>query len=108
MASFLVIAGGIIGIGALGSFLGTTASNLLFSNDKNEEKTTNEIKTEIKVMSNEIKQINLIEVIIVCVVVFVVLSVILIAIAAYCNKKCRKNRINKNVISYVPREHENA
>lgn len=108
MASFLIIAGGIIGLGALGSFLGTTASNLIFSNDKNEEKTTNEIKTEIKVMSHEIKQINLIEVIIVCIVVFVVLSVILIATAAYCNRRCKKNGMNKNVISYIPREQENA
>lgn len=95
----------IIGLGALGSFIGSAASYYLFSSGKRDEKTTNEIKTDIRVMSSEIKQINLIEVIIVCIVVFVILSVILIILITYCRKRCKNNRKNKRMqISYVPRE----
>lgn len=95
--------GAIAGIAAIGSFIGTSVSHWMFSDTKNEEKTTNEIKTEIKVMSSEIKQINLIEVIIVCIVVFVVLAIIVIALLAFCRKKCRKNRNDDISMQHIPR-----
>lgn len=84
---------------AVGSFIGSSLSNYLFSpSSETGKKATNEIKADIKVMATEIKSISLLEVVIV-----VMVTVVLIACAigvCYCvYKKCRKNNNKSDVIS---------
>ena len=76
MATIFVGIAIVAGIAAVGSFVGSSVSHLIFSDEK---KNTNEIKSEIHVMSNEIKGINIMELVIIVLVVFVVTAIVCIA-----------------------------
>lgn len=89
--TFLLVCGITIAIGTL---VGNTASNLVFSDNK---KIESEIKSEIRVMSNEIKGIGMMEVLTISIVIFVVATITGIAITYFVLKKCKKN--NKNNLS---------
>lgn len=89
MALIALGVGTVLGIAALGSFIGSSISHYLFSD---ETKNTNELKSEIHVMSNEIKGISLMEVIIISLVVFVISSITCIATVFCVLKKCKKDR----------------
>lgn len=78
------------------SFVGSTASNYFFTRESNEAQ--NEIKTDIKVMSSEIKGIGTLEVVIIGIVVFVISSICGIAIATLVFKKCRGARANQEIL----------
>jgi len=85
-----------------GSFIGSTVSNLLFSsNTKDSEK----IKTEIKVMSSEIKEVNIMEIVLITMLAFVIISIIIIVAVAIVYKKCVKKNKNNDDISLreIPR-----
>ena len=77
------------GIAAVGSFIGTSISNYFFKND-DPNKNVNELKSEINVMSSEVKGVNVLEVIIIALLVFVISSVIIMGLIAVIVKKCRK------------------
>lgn len=90
MATILAIAV-FSGIAAAGAFIGTSLANLLFKSSKAEEKTTNELKNEIHVLSADIKGISAMEIIIIALIVFVSTAIVCIAIIWCILKKCRKS-----------------
>ena len=73
--AFLKI-GATAGLVTLCTFAGSSLSNWLFSNSKSATPQTNELKSEIRVMSNEIKSINILE--IVCLVAIISVAVVII------------------------------
>lgn len=85
------------GMVAVGAFIGSSISNYFFSGSE-EQKATNEIKTDIRVMATEMKSIGLLEI-----VIIVMVTIVMIAIAigiGYCVlKKCRKSNNKNEVIS---------
>lgn len=97
MATIVAIAT-ITGIVAVGSFVGTSISNYLFRDSK-EEKTNNELKNEIHVMSSDIKGISTLEVAIISLITAVVTLIVLIACAAFIFKKCKKSREAQDTFS---------
>lgn len=90
--AFVLIAAG-AGIITFSAFVGTSVSNWLFSDKKVEAPQNNEIKSEIRVMSNEIKSINVVETI--GLVTLIALATIL---AAYFIVKIIKSKSEPKVI----------
>lgn len=90
--AFLLIAAG-TGIITVSAFVGTSLSNWIFSSSKPETPQTNELKSEIKVMSSEIKAINVIEIIGLITVIAIAL-----VIATYFVTKIYRNRAEPKVI----------
>lgn len=77
------------GIAAVGSFIGTSISNYFFKDNDDSNRNVNELKSEIHVMSSEVKGVNVLEVVIIALLVFVITSVIIMGLIALIVKKCR-------------------
>lgn len=79
------------GISAVGAFVGTSISNLLFGGKEDNNKSVNELKSEIHVMSNEVKGVNVLEVITISLIVFVITSIMIMGLIAFIVKRCKKS-----------------
>lgn len=95
MFMLIAVAAGLVTTGA---FIGASLSNYLFKNS-DDRANTNELKSEIKVMSTEIKQTSALEIALL-VVILTFATLILLAAGAFATnyivKKCKKNNNKKN------------
>lgn len=89
------------GVMTVGSFIGSSLSNFWFSpSTKQSIETQSQIKNDIRVLSNEVHGIGIMEVIIISIIICVVMSILTIFVTAWLMKKCKSKPTN--AINEIP------